>query len=42
MSTLAARPLVGSEPPHSVPRISSEMGNYSFWSREASSTISLA
>ena len=30
ISTLAARPLVGSEPPHSVPRISSEIGNSSF------------
>ena len=42
MSTLAARPLVGSEPPHSVPTMSSERGNSSFWSREASATISLA
>ena len=42
MSTLAARPLVGSEPPHSVPTISSVMGNSSFWSMEASATISLA
>ena len=42
MTGLAARPLVGSEPPHSVPTMSSEMGNSSFWSMEASATISLA
>ena len=39
---LEARPLVGSEPPHSVPMISSDMGNSSLCSKDASSTISLA
>ena len=39
---LAARPLVGSLPPHSVPTISSDMGNSFFCSSDASAAISLA
>ena len=39
---LAARPLVGSLPPHSVPTMSSLMGNASFCSIEASAAISFA
>ena len=39
---LEARPLVWSEPPHSVPTISSLMGNFSRCSRDASCAILLA
>ena len=42
MTGLAARPLVGSLPPHSVPTISSDMGNSFFCSSDASAAISLA